>query len=252
MAKIYGLFGAMTGKLADTVMAVRNGEQIARKYQPLVSNPSTAAQVASRAKLKLMSQLSAVMASVIAIPRNGSASSRNLFTKVNFPLATYDNDKADIVLASVQLTKSVVGLPSTYVTRVEDGILANLTSLDADVDRVVYVMFAKNGGNLRLVTSAVATSAGSSGAPWGVKMPLVNDEIVILAYGIRDNNENARTIFGNLTAPTAETMASIITQRKLLESDITLTRTRGAGLEAASLHSVSPNEEDNNRSSKKK
>ena len=242
----------MTGKLADTVMSVRNGEQIARKYQPVVFNPSTPAQVAQRAKLKLLSQLSAVMAPVIAMPRNGSVSSRNLFTKVNFPNTNYATDTATINLALVQLTSSVVALPTVIAAREEDDIIANLTSLDVDVDRVVYAMFAKNGNSLRYVASAVANDAGTLAAPWGAQLPLVNDEVVILAYGVRDNNENARTVFGNLQAPTAETVANLIVQRTLTGADITLTHTRGFQLAAASQMAVSPSPEDGNRSSKKK
>ena len=242
----------MTGKLADTVMSVRNGEQLARKYQPVVFNPSTPAQVAQRAKLKMLSQLSAVMAPVIAMPRVGSVSSRNLFTKVNFPETSYETDKASINLALVQLTSSVVALPSVIASRDEANIIANLTSLDVDVDRVVYALFAKNGNSLRYVASAVAKEAGTLAAPWGTELPLVNDEVVVLAYGVRDNNENARTIFGNLQAPTAESVASLIVQRTLTGADITLTRTRGYQLAAASLHAVSPSPEEGNRSSRKK
>ena len=118
MAKIYGLFGSMTGKVADVVMSVRNGEQIARKYQPIVTNPNTPAQVEARAKLKLMSQLSAVMASVIAIPRKGNVSSRNGFVKKNYQSLTYASQQADIALANVQLTDSVVAMPSIVINNI--------------------------------------------------------------------------------------------------------------------------------------
>lgn len=234
MAKIYGLFGAITGKLADTVMAVRNGEQLARKYQPVVFNPSTPAQVAQRAKMKLLSQLSAVLGKEIAIPREGAVSARNLFTKVNFPLVTYSENTADIDLNLVQITKSSVGFRSLEVSRTENGIVASLTLYQGilDVDRVVYIAMAKGNDNkLRYIGQAVATSAGDQ-LNWQATLPTSNEEVVVLGYGVRDNTENARATFGNLTAVTAENIAKLIVNRTLTESDVTTTETRGATLAA--------------------
>lgn len=256
MAKIYGLFGSMTGKLADTVMSVRNGEQIARKYQPVVFNPSTPAQIAQRAKLKLLSQMSAVMAPVIAIRREGSVSSRNLFTKKNFPLVNYSSETASVDIASIQLTSSVVGLGTVELARVADGVLAYIVTSEAptDVDRVVYSLFEKGSDNkLRFVGSLVATSEGAT-ADWQVKFPLRETECVVLAYAVRDNTEAARATFGNMQTVTAEEIAKLLVTRTLTETDVTLTETRGYQLTAgpAPTQSVSPAPADGNRSSKKK
>lgn len=228
MAKIYGLFGSMTGKLADTVMAVRNGEQLARKYQPVVYNPSTEAQVAQRAKLKLLSQLSAVMGPFIAIPKQGSVSSRNLFTKKNFPLTTYSGNQADITLANVQLTSSVVAFPTLGGERSENSINVYIyggsTIGTLDVDRVVYIAFVKQADNsLRFLGSSTVTESG--GGTWNASFPLVHEEVIVYAYGVRDNSEAARVAFGNLTAATAEAVAKLLVTRTLTESDVTITET---------------------------
>lgn len=251
MAKIFGLFGSMTGKLADTVMSVRNGEQIARKYQPIVYNPSSPAQVAQRAKLKLLSQLSAVMAPVIAIRGIGSVSSRNLFTKVNFPAVTYATDTASVNLPGIQLTSSAVGLGAVSASRNTENIVAYFSSNEAptDVDRVVYAMFAKGSDNkLRFVGSRSAVSTGP-GSDWQVTFPLVNAEVVILAYGVRDNTDAARAVFGNMQVISAEEVAKIIVNRVLTETDVTLTETRGVQLSASSRN-VDPDESEK-KSSKK-
>lgn len=236
MAKIYGLFGAMTGKTADVVMAVRNGEQIIRKYQPIVANPSTPAQVEARAKLKLMSQLSAVMGPYIAIPKRGAVSSRNLFTKKNYGLTTYTNNTADITLASVQLTDSVVGAPSLNANRAQDAqTTANVrfTRPLTDVNRVVYAAFVKGlDSKLRAVNSIVITEPGPNSA-WSASFEIGDSAAVILAFGVRDNTENARAIFGNLTALSTETVAKLIVSRTLTETDVTLTET--VGVEVAPL-----------------
>lgn len=243
----------MTGKLADTVMSVRNGEQLARKYQPMVFNPSTPAQVAQRAKLKLMSQLSAVLAPAIAIPREGSVSSRNLFTKLNFPTATYASDEASVTLADVKLTKSVVGIPNVHANRGETAITVYLDSEPGyqSLNRVVYVMLAKQADkSLRYAGSMVSSAAGSSGN-FSAELPLSQDEVVIYAYGVRDNTEAAHVAFGNLEAMTAESVAKLLVTRTLTESDVTVTETRATVLAAANPSTlIAPSDE--NRSSKKK
>ncbi len=227
MAKIYGLFGSMQGKVADVVMAVRNGEQIVRKYQPVVSNPKSAAQVQSRAKLKLMSQLSAVLAPYIAIRREGAISSRNMFVKNNYPFATFTNDKADISLVSVQLTKSVLGLPPVNATRTGTELNLVLNQSAVGLDRVVYVaVFRQDDGSLRAAGSTVVTEPGTNSTFAGTinirtQAPL---PIVVYAYGVRDNSEAARVIFANMTV-SAENVASVVTTRSLTEADISLTET---------------------------
>lgn len=255
MAKIYGLFGAMTGKLADTVMSVRNGEQIARKYQPVVYNPSTPAQVAQRAKLKLLSQLSAVMAPVIAIPRQGSVSSRNLFTKKNFPAITYDSalHQAQVTLSAVQLTRGVIPLGNLSVLRAETYVSVALqdASVPSDIDRVVYALFAKaTDDSMEFRGSVIASTRGTEESVFNADLPAEPRAFVVYAYGIRDNNENARATFGNLLTPTAETVAKLITTSTLTESDITLTKTSSYSAEAQTQNFVTP--VDGNRSVKKK
>lgn len=227
MAKIYGLFGTMKGKVADVVMTVRNGEQIVRKYQPSVFNPSTAAQVATRAKLKALSQLSAVLAPVIAIPRNGTVSSRNLFTKLNYPIVTFADNTAEVPLASVQLTRSSVGFGLVSAVRGADAITVgmNLEGAAGNISRVAYVLVTKGAdGKARYVGQTVVNTPGPNNTFNG-SLPLVEGDCVIYAYGIRDNTENARVIFGNLNVPTAEMIANLLTSRTLTESDVTVTET---------------------------
>lgn len=236
MAKIYGLFGAMKGKTADVVMAVRNGEQIVRKYQPMVYNPNTPGQVAARARLKLMSQLAAVMAPVIAIPRSGSVSSRNLFVKANYGLSSFNNDTAEITLARVQLTKSVVGLPVFSASVSGAGVVtAGLELTDTDIDAMVYVAFVKETDNkLRLAGSTMVSEAGDAGNYEGeISTYQPGKNLVVYAYGIRNNTEAARVAFGNMTAAPAETVAQLIATRQLSENDVTLTETRGLEISPA-------------------
>ena len=231
MAKIYGINGVVTGKQGNNVFAVRNGEQILRKYQPVVMNPNTEAQVATRAKLKMLSQLSAVMATAIAIPRNGAISPRNAFTKLNFPATTFVNGEADITLTSIKLTKSVVSLNRIVASRDAGNVLSvhiggvPSTAPYADFSRVEYWAFVKQSdGTLRLAQYASSNTV-EGGFP--ASLPIgTSAEAVVYAYGVRLNNETARVAYGDVTVTTAETMAKLIASRVLTESDVTISETK--------------------------
>lgn len=58
MAKVVGLVGSASGKLGNVVYAVTNGIQVARVYQPVVSNPKSALQMRQRAKGNLAGRVS--------------------------------------------------------------------------------------------------------------------------------------------------------------------------------------------------
>ena len=243
MAKIYGLFGAMTGKLADTVMSVRNGEQLARKYQPVVFNPSTPAQVAQRAKLKLMSQLSAILGRYIVFPRVGSVSSRNAFTKANFPLTTFSNNEAGINLNNLQLTESPVVFNYVGISRSAESIQAQVADIAADpLTRVVFIFLVKGADeSLSVINSQVVTEKDGLGYFTATIDPR-NESVVVLAYGMWDRSDTARAIFGNIEAPSASMIASLTVTRGLSASDVDFTKTSGNTLDAAASTQVTPSE----------
>lgn len=232
MAKYYNN-QKKTGKVAGSVFAIRFGETIERAYNPVVANPKSAKQVEARAKLKLASQLATVVAPAIAIRRVGAQSPRNLFVKGIYPSIVYNDGVADIPLLEIQLTKSVVALPSLIISRDGDTVTARLSRVDYDVDRIVYVMLGKDADEkLRLLGSVVQSEPGAA-SDFTTSLPLTSLPAVVLAYGVRFNTEAARVEFGNLIAPTAEDVAKIITMSVLLESDVTLTETVGANYPTA-------------------
>ena len=104
--KINSVLGKMTGKVGNIVLTSVGGKVVGREYNPNVANPNTQPQQNTRSKFKLASQLSASMAPVIAIKKEGNVSARNLFVKENFPAIRYSQGVADINLNVVQLTKS--------------------------------------------------------------------------------------------------------------------------------------------------
>lgn len=233
MAKVYGLTGKANGKYGNAVFRIRYGQQIMSQYNPVVANPRTQAQVDVRSKLKLVSQLSAVLAQVIAMPRIGAITARNRFTKVNYPAAGVSQGLARIDLPVVQLTDSARRMPAFTVTR-DSGNSIDTSLLQAEAfSRVVYVVVAKDSkGLLRVFDSAVVNNSAQGVAnTFPAKMRYTAEAIVVYAYGITDLNEKASATFGDLNSPTAESIARVIANRVLNYNDAVPTATNGAYLE---------------------
>lgn len=234
MAKIYGLFGAMTGKMADVVMVVRNGVQIARKYQPVISNPSTPAQVAARSRMKMMSQLGEVLAEAIAFTRQGLVSARNRFVSANYGLSTFDaaESRANINLIEVDLTGGTIGLPGITVTRSTGNVSAQLDE-PVTFDAVVYAVIQRaSDGSLRYVASRQVTEAGGNNLfPSGNFTFASSLTGVIYAYGIRFNTDAARARYASLLSEDSLGYLNVI--RNASEADYSLTETVAAAITAA-------------------
>ncbi|MBR2554434.1 MAG: InlB B-repeat-containing protein [Aeriscardovia sp.] len=217
------------GKLGNIVCSTVAGETIARDYNPEVANPNTEAQVDQRARFKLMSQLSSIMAPVIAIPKQKSQSSRNLFVKKNIGTTVYDGVQAAINLNKVQLTNGVSNIDVIGCDRTSHescSVYYNGHDLVGMVG-MVYCIFEKDdAGNLSLLDSTVVTESGQSG-DWGADLKYSAKEIVIYGYALLGDSEKARAAFGNLAAPTAESVAKLIVSSSVSASTIKTTQTKG-------------------------
>lgn len=241
MAKMYGYSGKVTGKKGDNVFSVRNGDQIIRQYNPIVANPSTDNQVKARARMKLISQLSAIYAAIIAIPKEGAVTSRNKFSSKNYSLTSADaNAKAAINLPYVQLTDSSREMPAFNVTR-SGGFIMPALMVAAKYNRVVWAVVAKNAnGNLRVFDTAVIENTNpDEETTFAAKMRYTSEAIVVYGYAISDNNAKATAAFGDINSPTAESIAQLIARRTLTTTDFTMTATGGAYLEVGTDDAVS-------------
>lgn len=231
--KLHGIGGVGTGKLGSMVYSVRNGQQIVRQYNPIVANPSTAAQVEARSKMKLMSQLAAIVAPVIAINAEGLKSKRNLFISRNYPLAGYDDNAAQIDMAGVQLTKSNTAFPDFEVDRSNGTSIAVHLSEDATnlFDRVIYcAVISQADGSLRLWDDVLVTEAGAGGL-FPAVLPYTPNAIAVYGYGIRANNDDAKAAYANLKSGDAGKLAEILTSRSATLAAITISETKGCVLE---------------------
>lgn len=227
--KLYGITGTGSGKLGSSVFSVTAGTQVVRQYQPVVTNPSTSAQVNIRARLKLISQLSAVMGDVIAIPRQGNATSRNIFVKDNYGKTYAANGQASVDLAAISLTRGGMQIPAVIAERNEGTSISVALASKADqiVSRVVYVMFYRNAaGELQLADSAVVETAGANGT-FPYELPWNEKDVVVYAYGIFDKNAKATAKFGTYSVTTGTQVASLVADRIIKENDYLLTKTKG-------------------------
>lgn len=230
--KLQGIVGKGSGKLGASVFTIRNGVQVVREYNPVVTNPKSARQTGQRAKFKLMTQFAAVLAKVIAMPRVGMISPRNRFMAENIRSVEYDDGTATIDLEQVKITKSVLGLPGVDVSgRTGSTLPVKLNTVTpTGMDRVVYVMVAIQADlTMRVVESAVITEAGVDGSfPHTFNLPSQTTIVAIYAYGVRDLSEKARVFFGDMEGISAENVAQVVTERILTAEDFTVSETRAA------------------------
>lgn len=223
--------GKQSGKLGQSVLSTRYGEQIQRAYVKEIANPKTEAQVATRSRFKLASQLSAVMADVIAIPRVGSKTGRNQFVSACMDITSEAAGVAQVDLNSVQLTKSQRGLIGFTATRdtANDKISVALKGANgSELSRVVYVAFEKqNDGSLVQLASQVVSSPGANNT-FPADLKGSTKSVVVYAYGMTDKDGATSVKFGNLNAPTAEQVAKLLTTSSDTLSGVSLTKTNGA------------------------
>lgn len=240
MAKAgFWLLGAR-GRFNGAVLKgqVGGGTQIAA-VPASVANPNTEMQVETRSKFKLMSQLAANMADVIAIPREGTKSPRNIFFSINSENAVTTNGVAQISLENVQLTKSSVGLPQVVVVR---GSAQNNWALQlilaGDVStiasRVCYVIMEKNSeGNLALLGDPIVKVTDSNKnalLEWGETGDVTGKNLVVYAYGMRDRDGAAAAKYGNMKVEGSTDVARLVTNRTFSIADYSFTQTRGASM----------------------
>lgn len=229
--KLYGLSGLATGKKGADVFSIRNGVQIVRQWNPEPYNPKTPAQVQSRAKMKLLSQVGAAVKPIIAIQREGLKTPRNLFISKNYDIVSYANNEAQIALEDMQLTNSSIGLPSFTAERSGNKIeVALAQDMTGSLDRVVYLVLSCPSNQELIPQGSIVVSTPGADGLFAGQLADVEGDIVVYAYGIRDNNAASTVKFSDLGVDPGITVAKIVASRTLSSTDFSLTETRGLQL----------------------
>lgn len=237
MAVLQGIGTKGTGKLGSVVYSVNHGVQIAREYQPTVSNPSSTGQVQQRAKLKLMSQLSAALAGVIAYQRDGLVSPRNAFTKANIGQAyttetVLDETTAAVVYENLQLAQGSFAISGVHILRTEgESVAVNLiSSLAPEADRVVYVLARKTDEGLIEIIDTVVESVPGADRLFPHLFGYAAGSLIVWAYGMATANASAKGKYMAYSVSNATDVATLVANRNLIESGVRLSYTRGKTL----------------------
>lgn len=239
MGKVTSLYGKTTGKIGSIVFSTSGGETIAREYNPHVANPNTQAQIDQRSRMKLMSQLSAVLAPVIVMTKEGLVSRRNKFVKKNFGNSYALNGTAQISYENIQLTEGSIGLPQVIgsielnaETGVNELTVYLATEPALNVARVVYNIFEKTDeAKMQFLYSAISESRSVDNKYFPVveaASTFENKELVIYAYGMIDTSEKATANFGNMNVSNGSDLAVLVASRSISYEDYQFTQTRGA------------------------
>lgn len=248
MGKVTSLYGKTTGKIGSIVFSTSGGETIAREYNPHVANPNTSAQIDQRARMKLMSQISASLASSLAYTKSGLVSARNKFVKRNFESSYALNGVAQCSYENLQLTEGNLGLPAIIV-EAQAGASTRTINFgfseepSANIARVVWNVFTKTEeGKLNFFRSVIVSQRSSQGAYFlGSMAGIPQGDVVVYAYGMIDTSESATARYGELNVVTGSDLAKLIATRSISFTDYQFTQTRGATL-GADNKPVTPSE----------
>lgn len=229
--KLNGFVGKGSGKLGSSVFAISGGEQIVRQYNPQVANPNTDAQTEQRAKFKLMSQIAADLASVIAIPKDGLKSSRNLFVSKNIALVTYADGKALCDCSDLQITGGNAFIPA--VAPASNGSQIDLlleSAAPANIAQVVYVICkVDETQQLSVVGSVIATEPGPLRKFEAFSSQRTGD-YVILCYGLLASALEGGVSFDDYEIVNAQDVAQLGIYKRTKNGSADFTITTGAYL----------------------
>ena len=234
------MWGKTSGKVGGLVYATAGGETIVREYNPNVSNPSTTAQVDQRARMKLMSQISASLAPSLAITKTGLVSARNKFTKINFGNSYALNGVAQCSYENLQLTEGNLGLPQIIVI---GEVLDNSRTVGAafldepskNISRIVYCIYSKSQeGKLSYISSQIVSNREKTTVGYFQSMfsDVPSGDIVVYAYGMIDTSERATAQYGNLNVVDGSDIAKLVATRAISFTDYQFTQTRGTTIGA--------------------
>lgn len=241
MGKVTSLYGKTTGKIGSIVFSTSGGETIAREYNPHVANPNTQAQIDQRARMKLMSQLSAALSPVIVMQKEGLVSKRNKFVKRNFDACYALEGEAQITYENVQLTEGNTSLPAISGGGDVDNNKLEISGYmtqepAANISRVIYCLFRKtNEGKLEYVKSLIQSQRHPNSQINSfdfefAELPIA--EYVIFAYGMSDTSERATAQYGNLNVVTASDLARLVASRTISFQDYQFTQTRAITIQS--------------------
>lgn len=242
-----GITGKLSGKMGAAVFRVREGQQIVTQYNPIVKNPNTSGQQAQRAKFKLMSQLSAIMApgfgtmGTINRPARGKGTQRNAFTQLNMSLVEVETQGQEILakvpMEQLKLTSSFRYLPNIQLTSSQGDLSVGMNGIPSEVTTIRYVVVGYKGGQ-----TSQATIVAMADVPVEQNHSSAYDfqgvgagNFTVLAYGlIPSETAKASISLTNIHTPGDEDFISAVELNAMVEDgSMAETMTVGANTEVA-------------------
>lgn len=219
-----------SGRLGNIVCARVGRETIAKTHNPKKANPNTEKQVNERSRFKLITQLAASYAPVIAIPKEGNQSKRNRFVHRNYDILHAEGGQASIDLTQIQLTESSIGMPKIELIPTDYNIPAYIRiseNISAIVDYVVYIIYEYTDiGNIKYSSSKIIHDKGDDGRfPWETNFMKTNG--IVYAYGIRITDNKISIDFGKIRLENAVNLAKLIAYRNRISTKLAYTKTTG-------------------------
>lgn len=207
-----------SGRLGNIVCARVGRETIAKTHNPNKANPNTEAQINERSRFKLITQIAASFAPVIAIPKEGNQSKRNRFVRRNYDILHAEEGQAFIDITQIQLTQGVFYIPgvSGYLSPTDGKLNVVLdTEVQARVSRIVYIVFQiLDKGKMVLKTSKVVEDSGQT-RDYATEISFDGTKGIVYAYGIKDKNVQATTKYRAWEVISAERIAQLVVRRAI-------------------------------------
>lgn len=213
--KLQGFVGKGTGKLGASVWTVRKGVQVVREYTDKVSNPNTPAQVGQRAKFKLLTQLSAIVAGSGIYFRSlrVGESMRNAFMRANMGAVSLNpaGTVALLDLSAVALTDGNKMAPTATFNRSTGTLNVDLSDTAmSDIMGIGYAVITMPDLGRVLGYSGrteKAEAATTISVTVNVPAQLMN-KTGVLVWGYRFASEAARAKYEEIAASeTADVVA---------------------------------------------
>ena len=228
MAKFYG--GCVkSGKLGSSVFTVSKGITVERQYQPIVNNPQTKAQIAQRAKFKLISGLASVVAPFACLSTKGLQTQANVFIKRNMQFADFNSNRMD---ASINMTEiQISGGSDDFITpnfTITSGTAKGSISAEdvknAGYDGVVFLVVGTRRPDVARVTGKVLLTPNDENA-FSIEFPTANrfSEYHLYAYGVKLTDKGI-SAYGSLES-VSENVVEVSVKRMISEGMMTASAT---------------------------
>lgn len=232
MAKVNPTLGKMVGKIGGIVYSVSKGQQVMREKPISVANPQTAAQVAQRSKMKLVTQLAAQVSGSIFYPGIGAVSGRNQFVAANLKQAYYSGDKASIILDNVQLADGNAGIPALHVVRsINQKLQVSFTEeVSSDIVGIYFCVYKKTDeGRLALYGQKLVRERDETYG-FMAEFPTTTDELVVWAVGIKAASASSKAAYYNFSVSNGVDAASLLSEIMNSTTGLVYSATRGVTL----------------------